>query len=306
MLKKLAMIFALVAVVITFTACEEDTTEPTVEEPKPNPVTNFQATSVNDSTIALKWVASTSENDELFDGYYLNVENTIGTIYSETKVNPLGENEYLKIPGLIDATEYTFSIYAKFTNDSVSSIATVKWATADRFELNFDEDPIRVYEAVSSFGSGLDLYNEDDEAPATFTVDNAALWDLGINTSGDKLIFGSAAKLGFSSVTSDNINAVTEIAVGMPYICDNLNDVFDSEALNTKQFAEDVIDLSPFSSSFVIVARRLDPNTQKYNYAKILIKNVNGQYLQGEAPNRYVEFEISYQKEQDLPYAKTK
>ena len=41
-----------------------------------------------------------------------------------------------------------------------------------------------------------------------------------------------------------------------------------------------------------------------YNYAKVLVKYNNGSFLQGTSPNRYVEFEISYQKVTGVPYAK--
>jgi hypothetical protein len=80
--------------------------------------------------------------------------------------------------------------------------------------------------------------------------------------------------------------------------------VFDSQALDAKNFAERSIDLTQLASSTVLVVRYKYPGENEYHYAKILIKYVNGSFLQGTSPNRYVEFEISYQKVAGVPYAK--
>lgn len=301
MFKKFSMILALCAIVFVFSACEDNTTEPTTEEPVPAAPTNLQATSINDSTIALKWDASVDEDDALFEGYVLNITDNNGGLYAPIYPVKLEVNQVLNIESLHRATEYTFSLTAKFTNDSVSTAAVVKWATADRFTMDYYDESIRVYETASTdYGSGLDLsYEDDDNMPANHSVAMGEYWDLGIHTS-NGLIFGSAAKLGYSTVTPD---AVTEICKTV-IMTEELSSVFDTEALSAKTFVEDVISLDDKTASFVIIVRRMDPVTSKYNYAKVLVKNVGGSFLQGTAPNRYVEFEISYQMEPGLPYAK--
>lgn len=304
MLKKLSMLLASIALVFLFMSCE-DLTNPTVVEEGPAAPTNFEATSLSATSIGLKWDASTDQDDPEFAGYFITVENTAGTMYDQIEQDSLPVNSYistLSFVGDLDADlEYTFTIVAKFANDSASTPVTVKWATADRFVVDYDDEIIKVYEYSSGFGSGLDLYNEDDETSKTLTTTNGAMWDLGLNTN-DGIIFGSATQLGFSSVTPD---AVTEICPNI-IVTENLNFVFDSEALSAKNFEEGVIDLTGYTKSFVVICRRIDPITNEYNYAKVLVKADAGSFLKGEDGDRYVELEVSYQKETNLPYAKTK
>lgn len=301
MLKKLSVLFAALALVMVFTACEEDTTDPTTEEPTPTPISGLAANSINDSTVALKWTASTSETHELFDGYYLNMTDDQGTVYVEQKVDPLTEGQALNVSGLPGQAEVTFSVTVRFTNDSVSAPVTIKWATADRFTEDFYFETLKVYETASSFGSGFDMYNADEEGPITLKVGSGADWDLGLKTT-DGMVFGSAEAVGYTTVDPD---ATTEICKEVVY-AESLDAVFDTEALSMKNFEVGVVNLDEMSGSFVMVVRRQNPATDGYNYAKVLVKYANGGYLQGEADNRYIELELSYQLEEDLPYARIK
>ena len=43
--------------------------------------------------------------------------------------------------------------------------------------------------------------------------------------------------------------------------------------------------------------------TENGNFAKVLVKATGGSLLQGTAPDRYVDLEISYQSGVDVPYA---
>jgi hypothetical protein len=297
MLKKLTLLFVALAAVFTFTACEEDITNPTTEEPTPEPISNFQATSIDSATIALKWTASVDEDDALFDGYYLTIEGIPG---AEQKVEPLAEGQYLNVSDLNRATEYTFTLFAKYKNDSVSTPVSVTWAVADRFTMDDLDETLKVYEYASSMGSGLDLYSPTWGFPQILTVDGGAEWDLGLNTK-TETIFGSAESLGFS-ITPE---ATTEICKDVIYT-DDLNSVFDSEALSAKNFEVGTVNLDEMTGSFVMIVRRQNPETMEYNYAKVLVKYANGGYMQGDADDRYVELEVSYQKEEGIPYAETK
>lgn len=296
MLKKLTLLFVALAAVFTFTACEEDTTNPTVEQPKPEPISNFQATSIDSATIALKWTASVDENDALFDGYYLSYSDNQGGSYPAEKV----EGTTHTVDQLNRAAEYTFTMVVKFTNDSVSTPVSVTWAVADRFTMDDLDESLKVYEYASSMGSGLDLYSPTWGFPQILTVDGGAEWDLGLNTK-TETVFGSAESLGFS-ITPD---ATTEICKDVIYT-EDLDSVFDTEALSAKTFEVGTVNLDEMTGSFVMIVRRQNPETLDYNYAKVLVKYANGGYLQGDADDRYVELEVSYQKEEGIPYAETK
>jgi len=124
--------------------------------------------------------------------------------------------------------------------------------------------------------------------------------DLGLYTRDNKLIIASPTLLKqYYQSLPDNLRA-TEIAAEVYTNVNSLNDVFDSEALNAKTFAEREIDLTQYSGNIVLVVRTADNH-----YAKVLVKYVNGSFLQGSEPNRYVECEVSYQKAAGVPYART-
>jgi len=89
-----------------------------------------------------------------------------------------------------------------------------------------------------------------------------------------------------------------------------LNDVFDNVALSSGQtFAEKSLVLTELEKEdpgkgFVFIARVKNTDAT-YNYAKVYLKlGADGKFLQGTAPNRYIEVEVSYQKISGVPYAK--
>lgn len=76
-----------------------------------------------------------------------------------------------------------------------------------------------------------------------------------------------------------------------------LNQVFDTQ-INIGT-TEQLINFTAANRGFVFACR-----TQDGNFAKVFVKaNTSGVILQGTAPNRYVEVEISYQPVANVPYA---
>lgn len=294
------LFIVLFAAIFAFSACEDDSDNPIIPTEKPQPPTNLQATSKSATSVLLRWTPSTSETNTDFDKYVLTI--TGGT-------NPIAPFEFpagtasVEVSGLDEGTIYTFSISTRFYDGTLSETsAQIQWSPATRFTRNQNNEPIRIYETDSDFGSGLVIYDPVGEGPKNATVVNGAQWNLGLDTRNGVLKLASARLLEYNWGTEPVI--ITEIANDY-YFADNLDDVFDSQALDAKNFAERSIDLSVLNSNFVIVVRYKQPGNNSYNYAKILVKYNNGTFLQGTPDNRYVEFEISYQMVPGVPYAKT-
>lgn len=300
--------FALIgfALAIVLNSCDTNSTNPTDNEkqPKPQPISNLQATSIDTNTIKLMYDLSPSETNALFQDYQLVVTPGTNPPVVITKGNNL-----VQLTNLDEGTIYTISIVARYTNDSVSTPVSIEWSPATRFELNNNDALIRVYESASDLGNGLRLFSPaPDNAPRTYTVANGANWDLGLYTKDSKLVFGSATKIDYKYPT---MPAPTQM-LDEVFNTNSLNELFDSNAMNAgardSKYAETTFDLtSPtYTNNLVFYVRKYEPGNTRYNYAKVLVKkNPNGAgYLQGSSPNRYIEMQISYQKTPDVPFAK--
>ncbi|MCE5305875.1 MAG: fibronectin type III domain-containing protein [Chloroherpetonaceae bacterium] len=291
------LFLVLFAAIFAFTACD-DTDNPVDPTDKPIAPTSLQATSKNESTVILRWTASTSESNSLFDKYVLTVTGGANPIQPFDIAKGTTSAE---ISGLNEGTIYTFSIVTKFTDGTTSSTsAQIQWAPATRFVRNQNDQPIQVYESASNFGSGLVIFDPIGDGPKSATVSNGAQWNLGLDTRNGKLVLASARLLDYNFITQPGVTEIASEVIN----ANSLDVVFDSQALEAKYFQERSIDLTQQNSSFVIIVRFRQPGSTQYNYAKVLVKYNNG-FLQGSADNRYVAFEISYQKQAGVPYAKT-
>lgn len=306
MLKKFKFIVLIgVALAFFLNSCDENTTNPVVDpQPKPSPITNLMATSADKETVKLKFDLSPSETNTLFKDYELVV--TPGT-FAPLSI-PKGNN-LVSVSGLTEGTVYKFEIVARYTNDSISTPVSIEWSPATRFTANNNEAEIRIYESASSFGSGLRMFATDpDNAPRTYTIANGGEWDLALDTRNSTIIFGSATKVDYNYATQPQPTQFFDAY----FEAEGLDQLFDSQAMNAgtrdSKFAERVFDLTSVTSdkNLVFYVRKYEPGQTRYNYAKVMLKkNPSGAgYIQGTSPNRYLEFQISYQKTADVPYAK--
>lgn len=277
------------------TACDE-TTDP-IDTDVPEPAKNLMATSLDATSIKVKWTASTSETNTLWAGYYITVTGDDGS--SLTPVTVTADKNPYTITGLTEGTVYTITVKAKFTNGELSTAAEVKWSPASRFTQTAFSEPIMIYEYASDYGSGLQLYNPDESGPQVRKTTSKDLWDLGLDTRSGNLLFGSATQISMGTGTP----AATEISD--PLVASSLDEVYGSAALSNLTFSEKTIDLSAQTGSFVIVVRSKG-NNATYNYAKILVEKGTSGFLQGTSPDRYLRVYISYQKKAGVPYAKIK
>jgi len=279
-----------------FVACDETTA---TEDPVPKPISNLMATSIDSATVALKFDASPSEIEALFKEYV--VEITPGTF--SPIIIPKGTT-IANITGLPEIKEYTFSIKAVFSNGKASVPVSVKWAPAHRY--NFS---IRVYEYASSRGSGL-VFQDDDGQPRTLTAASNVKWDICLDTRNNIYQIGSPKA---SDYTDDkgNYNNNNQPARNLDIYkvvenVDKLSDVFDSQGIDKNPNPlQKMIDFTTKTKGFVLFVKSYPPGNPAGNFAKVFVTAKNGVILQGTAPDRYVELEVSYQKTPGLPYAIT-
>lgn len=299
-IKKLSLLTALVAVMFAFNACEEDTVTPTVDTPSA-PI-GLEATSINSTTVHIRWkdasdIDKTMLKDYTVTYYPSNTSATDAPMLSATE-----SGVAFPIPDLDSTKEYTFEVVTNYDNGESSSKSTIKWAPAMRFT-QVAANTIKLYASnVSGQGSGLKLAEYDDTfneySPKILFVGEIADWNLGLNTKDSKVKFGSASLLDYVGASTATQSADVSIAVPAT----SLNDVFDSQKLDNKNFSQDVHDLTNTTSSVVVYVRTTE--NDGVHYAKVFLKNVNGSFLQGAAGSQYVEIQISYQVNAGFPYAK--
>jgi hypothetical protein len=297
------LLIALFAIIVV--SCSDDTvTGPEEDNRTPGKPDSAMATTTNDSTIRIKWKPSIDENDSAFVGYIVKMTGDNGVNALDTvpkNFNPL------QVTGLDAGVIYTFEISALFKNGKSSPTTTISWSPAYRFTATADGvSSIKLYETASQLGSGIDAYDEDSKAPKTLTVANGEYWTLGLDTRNGALIVASPTKIDYNYPSTPGYTEISQDYWDTPL----LNDIYDSQALNYDQdkFSELAIPLDQMTdikNNLVIIIRTQEPGETDFHYAKVMIKkNPNGGWLFGNAPNRYLEVEISYQTEANVPYAK--
>lgn len=274
-------------------------TIPSADDPS-----DLMATSFSENEVGLKWTLSTSESDANFQGYWL-------FYYEEGKTapeNPVVINKATSkytVTGLTKGKIYIFELHAVIKVSGVEILspkASVKWSPAIRFVTNLNGDPIKIYESVSDFGSGLDLFDDATNAPKNLKVASGTEWDLGLYTTGGVLQFGSAKNI-LAKYSSFSGTAKTVEMSAVTYDAVSLDDVYDSQVLSGQTFSEKIQDLATLTSTnnpvFVVRIK----TAMSYNYAKVMVVKKNGAFLQGPVDNKYIEVVVSYQSTKDIPYA---
>lgn len=280
--------------------------DPTKE--KPAAPSNLMALSVNETTIHLKYDKSASETNSLFQDYFLTYWEIGATGNPMTMAVAKGVNP-IAVTGLSEGKIYQFELVARYTNNENSETsAKVKWSPAARFIKTVNEAPIRIYETASDFGSGLQIYFANEDGPRARTTKDGAEWDLGVRTVGNTIMFGSATKLEYNYTGTPQ----PTFMLNDYFLADALNSVFDSKAMDegdrNTMYTERTIDLATVAGTqnAIFYVRKYQPGKTRYNYAKIMVeRDASGGFLHGNTPNRHLIMHISYQKVEDVPYAKT-
>jgi hypothetical protein len=291
------------------TSCDdEEDDDPGTTVVLPSAPTELMATSIDSTTIHIKWTASANEMDSNWVGYHLHITNQTGEVVDTMDITTEDHTsgEPYPVTGLTAGEIYTMELYAENSDGRSSQAASIMWSPAIRFTQTADgSSEIRIYErATVNFGSGLDLYYYDqdeilgDEKGArSRTVAQRADWNLALDTE-NGIVIGSGSQL-YANAGYDEPVETTLITT--PVQAESLNEVFDSEGLDSKNFEETTYDLNNDQASQVFYVK-VENGADEY-YAKLLLKYENGTWLQGTAPDRYISAEISFQEKSGVPYA---
>ncbi len=273
---------------------------------------NFEATSKDSSSVLLVWDKSPMDkvtgNTNVFDHYHLMITDDKGTSISGPDLEVLPGVTSYTVKNLKAGTIYDFELRNGFKNDTMSTASRIKWSPAFRFTNTTNGVAIKLYESASKNGSGLDLFNSAGGSSDVQNIANSNLWNLGINTKGGKLVFGSASDLGYTYTKTPQ-----DAQVASSYFRVNtLDEATDSQALSItdnafKAQSYDILgelETASPTTGYVFIVRTMETGQTTYNYAKVFVKRTGGKILQGTGTDRYIEVEVSYQTKAGVPYAK--
>ena len=279
--------------------------------PKPTAPLGVRATSIDSITVKIAFDRSLSEDTVIFKKYIITVNGDSVNERTKTELKEVNIDKLANGTKLVQGTEYTLGVYALYTNGEKSDAVTVVWSPADYLGLTDAEQPVRLYENASSFGSGLRIYDPETGKPLPLKVTTSkADWNVGIEVANDEVTFGSANNVWLDKTESTYPASIDIITMGF---VNNLSDWTRSANLNTGfVYGENSINLDQtpipdgsIGKNIVICCKIPTATAGQVNYAKILFKRgSNDKFLQGDSPNRYLECVISYQKVVNKPYAK--
>ncbi len=274
----------------------------------PAQVAWLRASSISDRTVRLKWDTPADADPGL----------TLITVeWKAVGASESGSLELAPATREVDIVEIQPGVMYDFTlrahrGASASAPATIRYAAAARF--THDRlDPaatLRMYEKTSSHGAGLVL---DPHRGGPYNIgvgqpDPKVQLGMYVMTGNgeDSVIVGPAYSfVEFKHVDSFDPNVYIS---QMSYDVKDLDSWMMERPLNS-YIATDYGNVSAFI--FPAISTSLSHGfvlrtglEGEYHYARVLVKNVNGRILQGEAPNRYIEVEVSYQEKANIPFAK--
>lgn len=256
----------------------QESTSPSLQFGPPE---NLRAQSVNNTTVALLWVAPSGQPDSL-GGYVVQVGNARDTL-DRTATSFLADS---LTPG-----EKTFAVYARKKSGTLSTGAVIKWAPAARFD-----SPVVLYEYKTnqtSVASALDVGSASLSPSAmTVTAANAGLMDIylygGSGSVQDTLQLQSASLLAQGTAyNSTKFSTTFTVSSGLNYFLAAFPDA-----------ATFTLDQAKVIDNTVYYVRVVGDNGNT-NYARIHVHVVPGAVF----PSRAVEIRVSLQRSPGLLYA---
>ncbi|MGI6370568.1 MAG: fibronectin type III domain-containing protein [Ignavibacteria bacterium] len=303
-LRKLYSILAVIVLTLfVFTSCdpiEDDPITPSGTE-IPIKANDLMGGCVNETTLVFTWTHS-QKDSTWFKDYIVTIKEEGADLFAVTDTISKSMTQYT-FNEAKEGVVYEFTIAGRNIDNKVGAKATFKWATASQFKKNDTESDIRVYGSASAYGSGLELFNTAGGAPKIWKIANEANWNLGLFARDGKVLFGSASALGYTQVKNP---ADAEITGLMNVDLENLGNLVVDTSLDKFAYSKKSIDLvnDPIAKKaekgVIFFARTLD----KKHYAKVLVLKKAGNFLQGSGDNVFVQVYISYQKAENVPYAK--
>lgn len=291
--------------------CNENPDGPNDPGTAPAAPTSPQAVSLSNTSVSVKWTASTDT----------------GTItYKVTRAATGSSSDTATIENLsgtsatfngLTASEYTFTIVA-VRSGKASTAISVKWAPAQRFAppppLTF-----KLYEKKSSNPSGFSIDAEPGGPQSvSLAVSNPGKAQLAIfildstsNNTNTLLIgpayafpeYAASGNFNPAKVDSSTYISPTDFVVSSLdtwYSNSPIDAVITSSSTtNTSAYTLTGNNLNASRGFFVRTGR-----AGNFHYARVFVKATGGKIVQGNYPDRYIEVEVSYQNTPNLPYAK--
>jgi hypothetical protein len=273
-------------------------TEPT--QPTPS-VSTIEASSRSATSVALRWSPA-----EGATSYRVRWESIVGTASGGLAV----EDDSAVVAGLPAGEACRFAVAAR-SNGIWSDDIEIEWAGARRYTTTLEGFALRLYEPASSRASALRL---DPGGPVT--VDIAApdmaqvAWTIHPRDSvmPDSIVIGAIAALPEYTMQmppAGKLDTTVRVSTST-YLQRSLDDWFLSAPLSSaltslRLGSSYTLTPSHLAESHGFAVRIGRPGGHRY--ARVLVKAVRGSILQGTAPDRYIELEISYQATPNVPYA---
>jgi len=284
--------------------CNENPTDNPSTGNNPLAPTSLMASATASDAVALKWTPATDSGTITFKVAWKSSDATdSGSVSGLTATSQT-------VTGLKVGKQYTFSVTAVRGTLS-SSAATVDAAGATRYG---STTSLKLYESKSALPSGLTI----DPAlggPAVVSVSssnpnlssvqlaiykdvsNALQFEIGPAYAYDTTIYRNANLFDHNTYISDST-----------FPAANLDSWYGTGSIAGRFTSTGNVSTFPLPDLQSTLGQGFYVRTGtagNYHYARVFVKNNGGKLLQGTAPDRYIEIEISYQTGANLPFAKS-
>jgi hypothetical protein len=271
------------------------------------PVGSLEASSLGRDAVQLRWKIS----DTTVTGFEVTWR---GERMEDVGEASIGLQNTLRIDGL-HAGRYFFQV-TPLRNQQRLTPATITWAAASRFDRDSATGaPLRLYELYSTKASGLVLDLASGvpgltglRFPPTYPPTPVALMIYTSDLQSSEFSIGPLSAYTSLGGELDSIAAISDISFGV----ESLDNWFLSYSIDNyigaggslKAFNHLPASTGNNRGIGFFVRVGLGTAAVPYHYARVVIRNNGGRILQGSAPDRYVELEVSFQIEKDLPFAR--
>ena len=274
-------IWILTALSVVVISCSSST-DP--DDIRPLPPVSVVATSTSSTSVMLTWEAVSTDANRT--GFRVDITEVGGTgeASRDTTIDNPASLTIITIDNLTAGTRYTFSVYALNGSTASATAATVVWSPAMRYSM-------RVYEPRSENGNGIQLSH-----PVSLLLPAAFKWDLCLDVRDDSVFIGCPLQSSFARPDSSGLyvngDSIRRTVIGT--VWPNVTSPDDVTAdLKTDTYRSILLNagaVNAMATPFVFAVR-----TQAGTYAKVLVNVTNGRFLQGDAPDRYLDLDIVYQ-----------
>jgi hypothetical protein len=273
----------------------------------PQPPTDLTATPSSATSVILKWTASSDAN---VTAYRVRWTGNVSGKTDSMDVNTTSAT----ITNLTAGQTYAFTV-SSLRGARTSAGVPIQSAPSSRYTTDQKTGTqLRMYEIASANGAGLTI-DPSLGGPKNISVISAATASnvqLAIFATPGGSTFSIGPAFAFDEYKNGGLNNFySDITVSRTtFVAPSLDTWYSNSSIENELFRADSGNTVAYTLSNSVSGSNgqgffvRTGTTGAYHYARVFVKNVGGQLLQGTAGNRFVELEISYQKTANIPYAK--